>query len=81
MIKFLCQDRKTLCHGFGEVFIVLQGLHDVDLRSERMTMVLYSKANDFVDMHSDVLNLHVLFGLGNMVRGAGEASEVGSTNV
>lgn len=81
VIKFLCQDRKALCHGFREVFIVLQGLHDVDLRSERVTVMLYSKANDFVDMHADVLSLHILFRLGNMVRGAGKASKVGSTDV
>jgi hypothetical protein len=81
MIEFLCEDRQTLCHGFGEVLIVLQGLHDVDLSSESMPVVLHSDANDFVDMHANGLELHVLFGLGNAVSRMGEAPERRSIEV
>jgi hypothetical protein len=44
-------------------------------------MVLDSDANDLVNMHTNLLELHVLFGLGNTVSRMGEAPELRSTKV
>jgi hypothetical protein len=63
------------------VLIVLQRLHNVDLSSESMPVVLHSDANDFVDMHTNSLELHVLFGLGNAVSRMGKAPEGRSIEV
>ena len=62
----LLQD-EALCHGLGEVLVVLQGLHDRGLRSGAVAVMLDRKTDDFVDFQLDGLGLHVLFILGDMI--------------
>ncbi len=74
MIEFFSQDGETLCHGFGEVLEVLEGLHDSDLCRKGVGVVLYGQADNFVYPVTNALVLHVGFGLGKVIRRSRETA-------
>ena len=49
------------------MFVVLQGLHDRGLRGGSVAMMLDCETDDFVDSQLDLLGLHVLFILRDVV--------------
>ena len=52
VVKLLGEDGERFRHWVGEVFEVLQTLHDGDLCSEAVPMVVDGKTDDFVDTES-----------------------------
>jgi len=56
------------------MFVELQRLHDRNLYSQRVAMVLDGEADDFVDAQLDLLYFHILFAFRDMICRSGHAS-------
>ena len=67
VVELLREHVKTLCHMFREVLVVLEGLHDGDLGGEAVCVVLYGEADCLVDPKANLLLLHVLLILGDVI--------------
>ena len=67
MVILARQDEETLSHRFSKVVVVLEILHDGDLGGEAVCVVLYGEADCLVDPKANLLLLHILLILGDVI--------------